>query len=78
MIRTKDPDEISVSTLLEYCDTGESGEAYEIDVQTLPWSKTHHIPALADNLRAFIQKCDCSESGDAYEAEAEVSRQEAY
>lgn len=56
----------SVATLVQYTDTGESGETYDIDVQTVPWSK------LGSRFLASLWRLDDSESGEAYEAEVKA------
>lgn len=56
----------SVATLMHYADTGESGETFDIDVQTVPWSK------LGSRFLASLRRLDDSESGEAYEAEVEA------
>ena len=64
-------------TLLQYSDTGESGETYDIDVQTLPWRKICDVAASSDLSKAWTRKCHDSESGEAYEAEVESLSEEA-
>ena len=56
----------SVTTLMQYADTGESGETYDIDIQTIPWSK------LGSQFLASLRRFDASESGETYEAEVEA------
>ena len=59
---------------MQYSDTGESGEAYDIDVQTLPRSRLHYLTILTRPLSALPNRTDDSESGEAYEAEVQASQ----
>ena len=56
-------------SLIQHSDTGESGETYDIDVQTLPWSRFRYPAILMFPLGALFKRMDDSESGETYEAE---------
>jgi hypothetical protein len=66
------PRKILVAVLTPYPDTGESGEAYDTDVQTLLCPREDTLSILARSLRIRNSQILNSESGEAYEAEVEA------
>jgi hypothetical protein len=58
-----------------YPDTGESGDTYDIGVQTKPIARTWS-GFKAPSLRTLMRLLDTAESGDAYDAEVEQSSRE--
>jgi sulfite reductase alpha subunit-like flavoprotein len=74
MIRARTEPKSSTTTLMQYSDTGESGESYDVDVQTLPWSMPRRLSHLGSRSSSPIRNVDDSESGEAYEAEAQASQ----
>ena len=61
-----------IATLAVYSDTGESGETYDLDVQTLPLSRKDNLLTRNHPFRILNSWPDSSESGEAYEAEVEA------
>jgi hypothetical protein len=62
-----------LAPLIVYPDTGESGEAYDLDLQTFPQLVPHRLPSMVSTLDATNAGPDHSESGEAYEAEVGAS-----
>jgi len=62
-----------VAPLIVYPDTGESGEAYDLDLQTLPQLVPRRLLSMVSTLAASNAGSDHSESGEAYEAEVGAS-----
>jgi hypothetical protein len=58
-----------VAPLIVYPDTGESGEAYDLDLQTFPKLVPYRLLSMASTLDAINAGPDNSESGETYEAE---------
>ncbi len=55
-----------------YPDTGESGDAYDIDMQTEPIARAM-LEFKAPSLTCSVRSLDTAESGDAYDAEVAQS-----
>ncbi len=72
MILTKDRSAGSGLFRIVYLDTGESGDAYDIDVQTRPITRMW-LEFKAPSPSVSVMLLDTAESGDAYDAEVEQS-----
>ena len=72
MRQVRTPQGTLIATLTLCSDTGESGEAYDVDVQTLPWSRKDSLLTWARPFKIPNSCLDNSESGEAYEAEVEA------
>jgi hypothetical protein len=62
-----------VAPVIVYPDTGESGEAYDLDLQTFPQLVRYRPLSMVSTLDATSAGPDHSESGEAYEAEVGAS-----
>jgi hypothetical protein len=62
-----------VTPVIVYLDTGESEEAYDLDLQTFPKLVPYRLLSMVSTLDAVNAGPDNSESGEAYEAEVGAS-----
>ena len=74
MTMTKTAPETSIPFRIAYPDTGESGDVYDIDVQTptLSGSRVGRLLVGINSFRSPNLRLDGTESGDSYEAEVEA------
>ena len=71
MIQVTTAPDSEVPSLVLSPDTGESGETYDIEVQTTPWLRSRLSRPVRFSKTSDVL-LDTSESGETYEAQAEA------
>jgi len=69
---TKTASETSIPARIAYLDTGESGETYDVDVQTPSGSRVDRFLVGIKSFQPSNLLPDDSENGDSYKAEVEA------